>query len=118
MDSHMIPFADIDPAWTFFAGCALLTFVLLKRTYRHFSRRPKSSSAPIERVHRPATKWDGVQRDALAQVERQKVEMYEMSRDLNGQLNSKMLVLEQLIAQSQRQIERMEQLIEATESVQ
>jgi hypothetical protein len=44
--------------------------------------------------------------------------MYEMSRDLNGQLNSKMLVLEQLIAQSQRQIERMEQLIEATESVQ
>ena len=44
--------------------------------------------------------------------------MYEMSRDLNGQLNTKIIVLEQLISQSQQQIERMEQLLEEAESVQ
>ena len=101
----------------FMAGCALLTVILLKRTYRHFGRRRKGNSAPIERVARPASKWDGAQRDALAVIERQKVEMHEMSRDLNGQLSSRIILLEQLIAQSQQQIDRMEQLIEKTESV-
>ncbi|HCK40023.1 MAG: hypothetical protein CMJ72_08180 [Planctomycetaceae bacterium] len=114
----MIILAEIDPAWLFFAGCAMLTIMLLKRTYRRIGRRHKSSNVPIERVHRPSDKWDGVQRDALAQIERQKVDMYEMSRDLNGQLNTKIIVLEQLISQSQQQIERMEQLLEEAESVQ
>ncbi|MCG8449698.1 MAG: hypothetical protein MI725_08970 [Pirellulales bacterium] len=113
----MIFFAEIDPVWMFLAGCALLTFILLRRSYRHFGKRRQSSSAPIERQHRPTGKWDGAQRDALAQIERQKVEMHEMSRELNGQLNSKILVLENLISQSQRQIERMEQLLEQNESV-
>lgn len=103
--------ALIDANWFFFAGCALLTFILLKRTYRRLGRRQKSSSAPIELNHRPTSAWDGAQRDTLAQVERQKVEMHEMSRDLNGQLSSRIIVLEQLVGESQRQIERLEKLL-------
>ncbi len=109
----MFCLASMESSLMFLAGCALLTFLLMKRSYRYFGRRRRrADSAPIVRIDRPATKWDGVQRDALAQVERQKVEMYEISRDLNGQLSSRIIVLEKLIEQSQRQIERMEQLLD------
>ncbi|NOY30145.1 MAG: hypothetical protein GXP28_08195 [Planctomycetes bacterium] len=56
----------------FFAGVALLTWILMKRSYRYFGRRRNKNPAPIERQARPTSKWDGVQRDALAQVERQR----------------------------------------------
>jgi len=100
----------------FIAGVALLTWILMKRSFRYFgNRRRNNKTSPIERVPRPTSKWDGVQRDALAQVERQKVEMHEMTRDLNGQLSSKIIILEQLISDSQRQIDRLEQLLEKVE---
>jgi len=97
----------------------MLTWILLKRSYRYFGkRRGKRVIKALEEQPRPTSKWDGVQRDSLAQIERQKVEMHEMSRDLNGELNSKIIVLEKLIADSQRQIERMEKLIEQSEDKQ
>ena len=97
----------------FMAGCGLLTFILLKRAHRYFGpRRHKKSSDPIEHVHRPTDKWDGVQRDSLAQIERQRVEMHEMARDLNGQLTSRIVLLERLIGESQQQIERLEELLD------
>ncbi len=109
----------IDPGWYFFAGCGLLTFILLKRTYRRLGRRKKNDSKPIERIHRPTGPWDGAQRDAMAQVERQKVELYDMSRDLNAELSSKIIVLEQLVGESQKKIERLEELLaEARETEQ
>ena len=109
----MFLLAMTRPAILFFAGCALLTLILLKRSYKHGRRKP--SSAPIERISRPTSKWDGAQRDKLAQVERQKVDMYDMARDLNGQLSSRIIVLEQLVGESQRQIERLETLLAEAE---
>ena len=106
----------IDSGWLFFAGCALLTMVLLRKTYHRLGRRKKASPAAIERIARPTGQWDGAQRDAFAQIERQKVEMHEMSRDLNGQLSSRIIVLEKLIGDSQRQIERLEELLAETEA--
>jgi len=103
--------ADVQALWMFLLGCALLTLILLKRSYRYFGRRRRSSSSPIERQHRPDSAWDGAKRDAMAQVERQEVEMHQMARDINGQLSSKIVILEQLIADSQRQIDRMEHLL-------
>ena len=109
--------AVINSGLMFFAGCGLLTFFLLKITFRRIGRRKKSSSAPIEKIARPASQWDGVQRDALAVVERQKVELHDMSRDLNGQLSSRIIMLEQLVGESQRQIERLEQLLAEAKEV-
>ena len=104
--------ADIHAVWMFLAGVGLLIFILMKRSYRYFSRpRRKRNDRPIELQPRPKGPWDGVQHDAMAHIERQKVEMFEMSRDLNGQLNSKIIVLEKLIADSQRQNTRMEALL-------
>lgn len=97
----------------FMAGCALLTAILLRRSYRYFSRRPErgGTGPPLVTQPRPATAWDGAHRDAAAQIERQKVELYEMARDANGQLTSKIAMLEQLVETSGRQIERLEELL-------
>lgn len=112
----MLMLANTSAIWMFLAGCALLTWVLLKRSYRYFgSRSRRGNSAPLQKVPRPAGVWDGAQRDSLAQVERQKVEMHEMTRDLNGQLSSKIIILEKLIADSQRQIDQLESLLEKAE---
>lgn len=100
------------PLLLFMAGCGLLTWMLLKRSYRYFGRRNRSqNSSPIESQPRPTDPWSGVQRDALARLDREQVEMQERARDLSGQLNSKIIALEQLIATSAQQIERMETLL-------
>jgi hypothetical protein len=102
----------------FAAGCALLSMLLLRRSQRYFSRRGERQryAGYLERIPRPTGGWDGVQRDAAAQLERQKVELHELAREACGRLDSKMLLLEQLIATSQRQLARMEQLLAQLEN--
>ena len=96
----------------FLAGCAMLVSILLRRSYRYFGKRsgPRVIQG-LERVPRPGAAWDGSYHDAEARIGRQEVEMAEMFRDMNGQLTSKMHVLEQLISDSQKQIDRMEELL-------
>ncbi len=114
MIHSLVPMAQIGlPLLMFLAGCGLLTWILLKRSGRYFGRgRRRSSSAPIESQPRPAGPWSGAQRDTLARIEREQVQLQERARELSGQLNSKIIVLEQLIATSSRQIERLEGLLE------
>ena len=58
----------------FLAGCGMLTFLLLKRSYRYFGRRSRSrGGSPIESISRPQSPWEGAHRDAAARIERQKV---------------------------------------------
>gem|GEM_PF-3347369 len=112
----MFPMAlALLPTLMFLAGCGLLIWILLKRSSRYFGRiRRGQSPAAIERQPRPTSSWSGSQRDALARIEREQVEMQERARDLAGQLNSKIIVLEQLIATSGRQIKRLEALLAQT----
>jgi hypothetical protein len=104
--------ANITAVWLFLAGVGLLAFILMRRSYRYFgkpSRRRNESALDLQ--PRPKGPWDGAQHDAMARIDREKVEMFEMARDLNGQLSSRIIVLEKLIADSQRQIKRMEELV-------
>ena len=108
----MFLLANIHAVWMFLAGAGLLTFILLKRSHRYFGRRRRNrNEGPLDLQPRPTTKWDGAQQDTLAHIERQKVEMYDLARDLNGQLTSKIIMLEQLVADSSKQIRRMEELL-------
>ncbi|MEQ8209039.1 MAG: hypothetical protein RH917_04340 [Lacipirellulaceae bacterium] len=99
----------------FLAGVALITIMLVRKTYRRIGRgRAKLTGGrgpAIESQPRPADAWDGAYRDASAHIQREKVELHEMARDANGQLTSKIVMLEQLIETSSGQIERMEQLL-------
>jgi hypothetical protein len=104
--------ADLNAVLMFMAGVGMLIFILMKRSYRYFARRKRQrNEQPLELQPRPTGPWDGVQRDAMAKIDRQEVEMFEMARDLNGQLSSRIIVLEKLIAESQRQITQMETLL-------
>lgn len=109
--------AEIEPLWMFLAGVGLLSFILLKRSYRYFGgRRTTRKEGPLDLQHRPTSKWDGAQRDRYAHAEREKVELYEMARELKGDLNSRIIVLERLIAESGEQIRRMEELLQEMNS--
>jgi hypothetical protein len=104
--------ADLNAILMFLAGVGMLIFILMKRSYRYFARRKRQrNEQPLELQPRPKGPWDGVQRDAMANIDRQEVQMFEMARDLNGQLTSRIIVLEKLIAESQRQINQMETLL-------
>lgn len=102
----------------FLVGCALLVSILLKRSYRYFGKAKGSTVITgLEHLPRPKSSWDGTYRDAGAIVDRKEVEMAELARDLSGQLTTKMIVLEQLISDSQKQIDRMEELLKEMETV-
>lgn len=101
----------------FAAGCALLTMILLRRAYRMSSKRVRpGGGGPLAKQHRPVSKWDGVKQDADARFARQQVELHEFARDTKAQIDSKMLLLRELIAQSDRKIERLEELLERAEA--
>ncbi len=111
--------ANNSAVWMFTAGCALLSYLLLRRSFRYFGQRANRGQGPyLERVARPKSEWDGMQRDAAAHIERQKVELHDMSREINGELNSRIIVLERLIAESSDQIRRMETLLDEMEQAQ
>ncbi|MEO1495919.1 MAG: hypothetical protein AAFV43_02090 [Planctomycetota bacterium] len=101
------------PSILFAAGCGLLAMILLRRSYRYFGKRTRGGSGPaIAAQPRPTGPWDGAKRDAAARLDRERVELHELARDLMGQLDSKTRVLNQLVAQSQQQIERLEVLLD------
>ncbi|QDU58560.1 hypothetical protein [Aeoliella mucimassa] len=107
--------AQFAPILMFVAGIALMTMILLRRTYRTIGRRRKFDSRPIDAQPRPKSEWDGAKADSTAVIERQRVELAEMSRDVNGQLDTKIMILRELMTQSQQQITRLEQLLQESE---
>lgn len=108
------------PSWIgpagFALGCAMLTAILLRWNLKAFGKRKKGGSGPhIVAQKRPQTPWEGAKQDAEARINRQMVELNDLARDLNGQLDSKLVILRELVAQSERQIEQLEALLEKAE---
>ncbi len=101
----------------FAAGIGLLTWLLLRKTFKRLSKQKRAGSGPyLQKQRRPAHQWDGAKQDATARFERQQVELHDLARDLNGQIDSKLLLFRELVAQSEQQIERLEALLEEAES--
>lgn len=102
---------DYLPLLMFMAGAALVSWILLRRGLLRGKGKRKFDSRPIDVQERPTTEWSGAYSDGSALIDRQKVELAQLSRDVNGQLDSKILVLRELIQQSERQIREMEELL-------
>lgn len=101
----------------FALGCGLLTWFLLRKTFKRLPKRNRGGSKEyLQKQKRPKTEWDGAKRDANARFDRQQVELQELARDLNGQIDSKMVLLGELIDQSKQQAERLEALLEEAKS--
>lgn len=109
----MFPLANFAASLMFAAGCGLLAAILLRRTYKRLGRRRRNTPA-IDAQPRPETAWSGAQGDASARIARQEVELHDRARDVTGQIDSKLILLRELIAQSESQIERLEALLEQT----
>lgn len=115
------PLLAADPPWyapwMFAAGCALLAYFLLRRAYTKLGRRrSRGGSGPhLAEQPRPATAWDGARADTAARFDREQVELHELGRELQGRLDSKITVLNELVAKSQQQIERLEALLDERE---
>jgi len=104
--------ASLTAAWTFAAGVGLLAAILLRRSYRVLGKaRRRGSESPIDLQPRPLHAWAGAYTDSSALIERQRVELHEQGRDLKAQLDNKLVILQALCAKSQRQIDRMEELL-------
>jgi hypothetical protein len=101
----MIVFAaGVASAMMMLAGVALMIYIVMRKA--HLEQMAQRRSRVVSDVPSlPRSK-------PTRQTSDSGVEMAEMARDLNGQLTTKMIVLEQLIADSQKQIERMEELLE------
>ena len=104
--------ADIVSNGMFLAGLALLLLILLRRSYRHYGSRrsSKGSERFMAEVPRPKRENRSLS-TAPADVLSWHVEMHETARELKAELDSKMRVLQLLIAQARQETERLEQII-------
>jgi hypothetical protein len=100
----------------FAAGCAALTFILLRLSWRRSGKRSRGGSGPpLDAQPRPKHRWDGAQKDAEARIDRHQVELHDLARDLTAQIDSKLVLLQHLIAQSDQRIHRLEELLSEIE---
>ena len=95
----------------------MLAFFLLRRLRRQAGRQTWGGSGPaIDAQARPQHAWDGAQKDAAARFDRQQVELHDLARDLTGQIDSKLVLLQQLVTQSDERIQRLETLLREIEA--
>jgi hypothetical protein len=96
---------------------ALLGIFVLWFTIKRVGRRPaKSSNHPAP--SRPASTTaavDGHHLDAPASVARWEVNMHETARDLMGRLDSKIVVVDQLVRDARQVAERLETVLRQIE---
>lgn len=97
------------PTILFLVGLALTCAVLLFRTHRQLSRPAKSEFPSPATFSPPAPAATRAHRlDAPREVNHWEVEMRELSRELQGQLDSKIAILQHLIRDARQQAERLE----------
>jgi len=106
--------AKIEPWMFLLASVAVLTLIFLRITYRRIAQRRRAAAgeSALVRVPRPQAKWSGSQRDIFAEISRREVEMHELARELTGQLDNKIIILQQLVAECDKKIEEIRSLLD------
>ena len=90
------------------AALAMLSFILLKRSSRYFLRTPATRIAAY-RPRMPAPV-------APKEYERWQVEMHDLARELRAELDSKIVLLEQLIREANEAAARLETATELAQA--
>lgn len=104
----MIFAATLGATFMLLAGMALLVYFLMRKSHLQEVQKRSRVVTDVKAFPRSRPTW---------QTTDQGVELAEVVRDLSGQLTTKMIVLEQLLADSEKQIERMEKLLAKMEAV-
>jgi len=103
---------NIEPGFLLAAGIALLAFVLLRRSMRHY-RRTRSQQPVVSAVER--TKPSSALLDAPHEVLRWQVEMHDTARDLKAELDSKISALQALLLLAQEERQRLEEVLDRSQ---
>lgn len=103
--------ADITSWAMFLLGVVLLTVILLRRFYRYYGPRQKSTRTVTNSVANHRTPAARSLTDAPPEVLRWQVEMHETARDLKAELDSKMSALQALIGLVRDETARLEAAI-------
>lgn len=97
--------AEINPTMLFMLGALLIVSVMLRRAMRALSRDASASDCALPRE--PTTAGPRVS-GATDELARWEIRMHELSRDLSGQLDTKIIVVEQLLRRVEQQTARLE----------
>jgi hypothetical protein len=92
---------------------ALLGILVLWFSLKRFGRRPStlSQQLPVSRPESTAFSADRHHLDAPASVARWEVAMHETARDLMGRLDSKIVIVEQLVRDAHQAAARLEAVL-------
>jgi hypothetical protein len=106
-------------ALLFAAGTGALVFFLMRfwsRRYLHASPAPRSEPLAPRRIREAAPQQP--LRDAPAEIARWQVEMHDLARDLKGELDTKIAILQRLVIDARGAAERLEKVLDhaATDS--
>ena len=95
--------AGVASAIMLLAGIGVLIYTLMRKSHLQQQSRQRSYAVTDFRTL-PAGRANWPSHEIS-------VDHTDMARDLSGQLSTKIIVLEQLLTESQKQIDRMEQLL-------
>ena len=100
------------PSWVMFtAGILLMTIILVRRSMRYYRKRASRSDLSPSSGRLDLTTARRTLMDAPKEVLRWQVEMHEMARDVNAELDTKMRSLQVLIRMADEATERLQQAI-------
>ncbi|MGH7193752.1 MAG: hypothetical protein ACREJM_09495 [Candidatus Saccharimonadales bacterium] len=106
--------AQLEPTTVLFlSGLGLVCAVLLFRTHRQLNTPPKGRLSPVSSWSKPQPKTPASHHlDQPRGAQRWEVEMHETARELRGQLDSKISVLQHLIRDAAAETARLEAAID------
>jgi hypothetical protein len=100
--------------WMFAAGVSLLTMTLLRRLYRKQKRKSKHEDdlEKLKKLNAPGEyRMDRVQQPSA-------IDLYEFSREVNAQIDTKLVLLEASIDTAREEQEKLQDLIEQVQQLQ
>jgi hypothetical protein len=107
--NNCLLFAAPDPKTLFIIGVAMIALVLIRFLLRP-KRAPHTYESPLKTERNP-----GHMLDAPADIGHWEVEMHETARNLMGELNTKIAIVEQLVRDANAAAERLEKAVERAE---
>jgi hypothetical protein len=94
----------------FVAGAALIISILLRRNWAYFAQQP-----PESRAASAAAESHAFPPSPARDLNAAQVEIYDAVRDMKGELDTKIVLLQQLVIQARQEAERLEQALAAAE---
>ena len=106
---------DNISSWMLVAGIAILTWILLRRTWKYKRQSQMASTSSNQHTDFRDRRDTGI--DISREMTRLQVEIYDFTRDMRADLDTKIRVLQTLTRQADQQAKRLEETINKAKSL-